>query len=406
MNSIHQFLDNEKYRKWSIIFVAAALPFIMSYLPFFMKISGLSGGMIMLLFLLPLILLSIPHFLYFFSEIFLYLLLITIAGISLFWSDDVGRGISLIVWMLITISVVTLLNEKKMISYFVKTFSNSLLLFCILLYFDLLTIGMEVRYAKEKRFGFIGGDLQIDPNFLALWLSIPLFYFFQQILINKNIKEKLYNLVGFLLSIIFLISTVSRGAFISLVMVSILVVLLYFKDIFKKKKLVIVFSGVFLLVASILIYLNETSFLLKRFASAFQDPRIEILQIGLGYILKDPIHFLFGYGFGSSELLIGKEFSEAVKNELGQKAFNTHNVYLDFFIQTGVIGFIIYIYILINFFKKFKEVLVIEHNLFFICTLTFFLVDSFFINSLGSYMWPFLFGIFLSKHITTSKGKI
>ena len=183
----------------------------------------------------------------------------------------------------------------------------------------------------------------LDPNIAGYFL---IFLFLILHLIETTSKHLfLKSLIVFLVLI-----TISRSAIGTLL---ILLILIYLKSIkldtvlrFSLKKIVCVL-GILITVFVTISYFDTSGKLDNIFTSrvTIKDRSAQIhfglIEYGYEKILEDPETFIKGYGFGSAYLLTSKFFGS---NKYG----NFHSEFLTIQIETGVIGLVFYLLIIIT----------------------------------------------------------
>jgi O-antigen ligase len=237
-----------------------------------------------------------------------------------------------------------------------------------------------------------------DPHTYALYLGliIPLA---ASALYFKLFKEKTIIWISLVLSVFALITTFSRGGYISLFVLAAVFGIFNYKKLPKKK----IFSGVLLMLLAVILFalspagtrLGQTFDLQERSVSG----RLQILAESLS-LWKD--NFIFGTGIGN--------YSYAVNNVASYRSpINAHNTYLEIATELGLVGLLVWLFIvfmlvfgLVVFLKKMagpdnKEYFAIGLGLLggFACYFT----NSLFETAL---YWPVVLAVFVENTAITS----
>jgi O-antigen ligase len=395
----------ERFLNIYLSFVAFTFAYLISYIPFLTEVSTLRSPYIVAMYYAPFFLVVIWFKdMISIKEIRYYLGVICIAIITFVWTIEPTKGITniyLLIQALLCAFLISYFGYRKFWSFF----SWGLFVFSILLKFKVLYFFLDTYNYDGNRLGYIDGQFALDPNFFGLFLGLSLFYFvtetFQKQTYKVNRVYTLLNGSAGLLILYFLVSTLSRTITLSLILVVGLYVLaLSYKGILKLTKRQVLFGGlsiIFALIVVTLIVLNTS--LISRFSNLFKDDRFEIWSIILNIMSSLNLNSVFGYGLGSSDLIIGRYFPGAVIGDDGLLRFSAHNLYLDWLLQTGYIG-LIYLLLVIGLYIR-KTLISHKRNFltdaFLIGSVI--LICSFGINTFGHYSWPVLIGLMLGSII-------
>jgi O-antigen ligase len=407
-----------KYTYWIEVFlriylkfVMFTMPFLIAYIPFLTETLSLKSPFIIGLYYGPLLfsviwLKEIIRF----KTIKYYSVIILISLITIIWSLDINKGITNIFLLGATIFIsylIYLFDYRKIWAWF----SWGMVVFTILLKFKVLYFFLNTYNFGGDRLGYIEGQFATDPNFLGMYIGFALFYFISTL--KNNLSKKLnksyiyIHLAACLLLIYYLFLTLSRTITLSLILTIVFIfVSLVLKNNFKEKKVLVrtlLITGVSIILF-IVILLNTP--LSSRFKGLLQDDRIEIWKVIWDLIGRFDIYSFFGYGLGSSDMMIGKYFHGALAGSDGILRFSAHNLYFDWLLQTGLIGFGILLYLLGKTIKVNWKSLN-SNNIDTFLVSTFFLICSFGINTFGHYSWPVIVGLIFSTLLTiesTQKG--
>lgn len=196
---------------------------------------------------------------------------------------------------------------------------------------------------KEDRFNaFIN-----NPNYLSMRALFILSYYMYQFCLNK-LSTIRFGSIFVILSLITL-ATKSKAGFVALAIITILFVIFYLKQDFKKRIKVV---GIFalLIIAVCLVGYTYLIQLIDRFLisyngdsllSTFLTGRDEIWGLYLDKIYSSPFKFLFGHGLLHEQIYIASQFGPT----------ETHNFYIFLLYRFGIVGIIALGYIIYLFIK-------------------------------------------------------
>ncbi len=177
----------------------------------------------------------------------------------------------------------------------------------------------------------------LDPNLLGGYLLIPFSlllkrYFEEPKKLNRQILFILIILVAFSI-----FSTLSRGAIFSTALFIIILLLRFGKEGLKK------LTPVFLSTIFILPFLQSNFF--KRATNIWLDRGAGRLDIWIGGLRAARKYFLLGSGINTFPISY-TEFSSYTPIYMGIYR-GAHNIYLSILVETGIIGFILFILVIV-----------------------------------------------------------
>ncbi|OKL37662.1 hypothetical protein BLL40_05015 [Domibacillus mangrovi] len=286
-----------------------------------------------------------------------YFILSIYTLLGLLWTEELFRGMYLVYNMIVAPFIaMSLIRTRNGLKVW-RNFSWSVLLLSLLLHSDLLKVFFN--YYEVQRFAYYYGDISLNPNSFGLWLNLSLAYFITigiKLYQNKNLSNfrLLILIMNITLTVYFMVITVSRSTMIAGIVAVFLLIII------SKSKLVIVLTS-FLVSFTLLCVLitlnmdgsNQGGFIIDRFSTLDLNGREDIWGIVFNTSFESPDKFLFGVGTGGAEKEIGSAHSEGTVriSDDGTARTSTHNVYLLFLLQGGVVGIFIYLMFLINLFK-------------------------------------------------------
>ncbi len=188
-----------------------------------------------------------------------------------------------------------------------------------------------------RAFGFFP-----SPQNFALFLGIIFFLSF--FIKNKIAGPVFYS--GILAIILAILFTLSRGAYVALLMTTF--ILICYRLFNKKEVQMKVFGLLYIVLSMLVIFLLSFSPFMERFTDIFlaQDTsrqhRIELWRKSLMVIKENPF---FGVGLGNLPIYI-----EPDKNL--RAPVNAHNTYLEIWAELGLVGFVLFILIFLSLIYK------------------------------------------------------
>ncbi len=199
---------------------------------------------------------------------------------------------------------------------------------------------------------FYGTDFtySIHPSYLSMYVLISVFISFESwydISLKKGFRIGWLILSVFLLSSIYFIS--SRAAIIAaIIMISFYALN---KIIILKKSRLIWLSIIVILILSLPLIRNNDriNFVIQGFSNEKnfdlrkQDERIIVWESAIEIIKKNPI---LGVGIGDVRTELVKEYVQIGEYKLSKQRLNAHNQFLEVFLEGGLIGFSMFLFIL------------------------------------------------------------
>lgn len=196
-----------------------------------------------------------------------------------------------------------------------------------------------------------------NPNVFGFYINIVIITICTRMNIDKSKKDRKFDILAmltFISSIICLFLTFSRAAWLSLVLALFLIGVLFDK----KYIFISLLISVFIFGADALLGIDRAN-IVKLSDDSSLSYRLELWRISLK-VIKD--NFITGIGFGTFFKYTGL-YSDIVKKYIE----HCHNIYLQIFMETGIIGFSIFIGTLYSLVKKLlKECFKDKYNRFYI----------------------------------------
>lgn len=289
----------------------------------------------------------IPRFLKFELLLFVFFIYYCSTGIFSTYKYYSLRLIILILIVLFFYSVIRFLFYKLSIVQMEKIITQAGLVF------NISSLVFFVYGVFQVNFNFLGNNItsmgllidrgmprmigtSIDPNIFVLFNSLFFFYFIER-------KHK----VGIVLSITTILLTFSRGGYISVVL-PLLLSLLAFENKGRAKSIIgiLLTSLTVPFILNFLFNIDIWKIINNRFLSLGSDQgsgRYEIWDNALQLFWDFPIFGIGIYNFQQYNLQYFNDFHYP------------HNTYLEVLVESGIIGFILYITLLLTFIFKLYE---------------------------------------------------
>lgn len=232
----------------------------------------------------------------------------------------------------------------------------------------------------------------LSPNYLAMYIAPAIILGIYLLSVSKNLKQKIAYLLLLIPVLLSLYLTYSYSTWISLLLTFVLLS-------FIQKKITMRY---FFLLLATLFLLFVTQFKSEKFNNLFENfsrsslsSRITIWNVSIKLIKENPILGIGAGNFQTAYLAKQSEFPPYLEWAVPQP----HNIFLAFWLQTGILGLIGFLTLLL---KLFKELFMLLNNKksavlatpllgFFIYTLLHGLIDTtYWKNDLAFIFWIFV----------------
>jgi O-antigen ligase len=280
-------------------------------------------------------------------------------ALSLLWTPNKLRGVlatGIIVVIFTTFLSILTLNLRKLWKTFIKIltitafFSSLFALFQILA--DKIGVSPALTLLPENYRSDLFGVARPtaffqEPQFFANLLLLPILHSLNAAINGKNPKRN-WTVAIFLTSILFL--TLSRGAILALSAGVLFLLIINFQKIKRFLWLlpVILIAGISTLTLLSPKIANQLSLGLlgnSGYVAASTDERMAMNEMAIKTITKSPPNFLFGTGIGGT----GRSYQAAFG--CPESCIN-FNQYLDIFVETGLLGFSLFLLLLFQLLKS------------------------------------------------------
>lgn len=251
--------------------------------------------------------------------------------LSLLWTNDYSQGSGYILSLGLRLLMIILAFQLTMEAREIRWIFLAMMLGTVVL--AVMVMGSSVTSSMETRTSLIYNDTAFDTNNLSGYLAIGL-----ALLLNYRFRNRALEVVRYIgagLSIVAILMTSSRGGAIA--MVGAILATGFVQRNFRntvKYLLIVIAGGALLLFLMRQMGVSYVENLIDRFLNdpngSGQD-RLIVWRYSLQLAKRWPI---FGYGIGSSFPMLQKYY----RSEIG-----THNVYLTFLLDGGVVGLWIFL---------------------------------------------------------------
>lgn len=190
-------------------------------------------------------------------------------------------------------------------------------------------------------------------TYLSLYVSLSLVYFILKILEGDFLWKKMFSIISALILGLGLVQLSSKAVLIStLIILNICIPYINTQKSLRWKLLLtsLGITFIFLMISlKIDSFRDRYYFQLKNDVvqqyekDEFMEPRIVRWRVALNLVKKSPV---LGYGAGSELKLLKNEYYNNKLYNSYINELNAHNQYLSFLIKTGVVGLLLYLYVL------------------------------------------------------------
>jgi O-antigen ligase len=226
----------------------------------------------------------------------------------------------------------------------------------------------------------------VHPNFYALWAAPLLALLIPDV--AQNLKSKILNLksILWLLGAIGLLFSFSRAGWLGLT-AAILIYLIVAAD--KKIRQLVLYAFIVIVIVTVSIPNLRFRFILPFYGEKSAVSRLSLWETGIKGIKESPITGLGLTGFSRNW--------ERLNTDLGLPDTHNfpHNIFLDFWVETGLLGLVSFIGIawfgIYNGFKNLQDIIKLGVALFLITMIVQGLIDNpYFKNDLAMVFWVIL----------------
>jgi O-antigen ligase len=284
--------------------------------------------------------------------------------VSMLYSADIPEALNLATRQLAillfpVLFAISNLDLKKYTMNLVYIFGFSCTITILYLYFDAIhtILYFKLPLASLFRLIFMNHNFSIPIGIHATYLSVytafALISFLYLLVSQKQLKHKWIYVVAAAILFGGLLQLSSRSVFIAFLIVMNLVFPLL---VFNGKKRLQAFLATSLISVGLLVLIYSVDSFKTRYISDLKvdltdhvkiieniEPRVARWDVMFELIKRSPV---IGYGSGSETRLLKEKYFEKGLYNSYLNEFNAHNEYLSILIKTGIIGLLLFLYIL------------------------------------------------------------
>lgn len=288
------------------------------------------------------------------------LLLVVMAG-SLFYSKGIEGGLINLIRLLTLCLLVFLIIQIKVEVESLDLMINivviaAIIISCISILENILNPQIAIQNVLSSGLKIdraTAGGIYADPNRFAASLFLPIIYSFILVLTTDKIKTKIFFSFSIAVLIIGLVSSYSRSAFLSLGL-TLLIITIYLKKVPQLSILSLIGLVIILSVqplrSSFLLYGERILELLGGAIDTSSNIRLMLGSAAIGMFMDSN---MIGVGFGA----FSENFISYFSTQESVGVVEPHNVFYTIFAELGLIGFLIFILILVKIFADGVQVI-------------------------------------------------
>lgn len=307
--------------------------------------------------------------------------------------------------LVIPLALIFLSTPIKNFETVKKTFALATLLAVMI---SLFNIG-EYIIQKSNTFeftkgGFINNLLVSERLYLGFCSVISLIFLIE---IFSKSYSKTIKIASGLASVLLMFFVFFVSARVAIISTLLIIVLFIVFKLNKKEKLIASLS----LIVFVALFFTFNKNLKNRFFHSNyvytesvvdklleREPRSIIWKCSYD-IIKNNHHFLFGNGFRQTKSLLVECYhgieKEKKRNWFIESNFNSHNQFIDFFLCSGIIGLLLFLYLLYSLFKDSTKDFMSISLLLALCLMLF--IDNIFHRQIGNYFFAVICIIILNQ---------
>lgn len=334
------------------------------------------------------------------------ILIMITATIAIFISSETWKALGLwrayflepILFFLIFIQVI---NSKQKLSKILYALGFSAIIISLFAIYQKITgefIPVKMWQPENMR---RVTSFYTSPNAVGLFLAPIIMIYLGWVFENKAKKlfSFLWQIFTITIAIFAIIFTMSEGTWVGLIVALIFFTFLSFFHQIKYKKSIIIFA----ILISIIIPLLNIDKIQTIIATPSAQNRLTLWNGSLNFLTENPKNFIFGAGiFGFP--VVQDKFRDPLKLE---PLIYPHNIFLNFWMEIGLLGMIAFIWMFISFFsqsiniiKKRKSFIIIGVTCALVTILVHGLLDvPYFKNDLALLFWVIIGVFIISKKL-------
>ncbi|WP_452221588.1 O-antigen ligase family protein [Lacinutrix salivirga] len=281
------------------------------------------------------------------------------------------KAIVLALPLVFSITSIDTINYKLILKYFVYGCIVAYLLSLIIGFYNSFSfnpLSFDTTLASHKSNELVNPNASplLTNNFLSVNFTLDMnptalaMYFSMSLAILYTVKELFTKKQKYLFSVLLILGVLQLASVLGILML-IFVVFSLIKPSLKKPMIITVVSG-FILFLGVVSQKEKQSYFDSEKLEKI-DSRVLIWHTALNSI--DSSNFFFGNGVKNAQKLLDKNYPK--EGEFGFaaqiKKLDSHNMYLQFILEIGVVGLIVYLISIFVFFKQIKTMNNFSKNL-------------------------------------------
>lgn len=300
------------------------------------------------------------------KEVLLLVSLYLLSWISLVYSPDKNEGLNILgrqqaIFIFPVLLALSGMDRGKYLLPLCRFFAFSCTIAVLYLYFDALKIIDLFQLPMSSLFSldFMNHNfslpLHIHATYLSMYVAFSIIILAWLLSLEKNSKWKLVYSFCMLILSVGLMQLSSRAAFIALlVVINIVFPFLLFvgkqRIRFISVSLLlscVVFFGIATIDAFKVRYVNDLKkdLINRGTLVEINEPRVDRWEVIGEMVLRSPV---IGYGIGAEKNMLQEKYFDNKLFNSYLNEFNTHSAYLSLLMKLGVLGLILFVYILFS----------------------------------------------------------
>ncbi len=350
-------------------------------------------------------------------QLLVLLALLLLTAVSIIYTRNKAQGVSLLVRQLamLLFPFILLINPIRLMSYRVRLFwiFTLVCLFTILyLYLDafrvILYYHLPLRSILSSAFINHNFSLPVDlhATYLSMYIALSLVFLITVYYEEVSKRKKLFIISSMIVLLAGLLQLGSRAVLIAALLIGIFIIPGFLLTKKQRPAYLLRFITCLCLLCGVILlsdslknrYINELGMDLGKRGNSYSNttPRIERWKLGFELVEVSP---LIGYGSGDeTDLLTEKYYAHKFYNAYLFR-LNSHNQYLGFLLKSGLIGLLVYLWVLWYSFR----IAVRKKDILFLGFLVIISTVSFSENYLDVNKGIFFYAFFLSFFIIAEK---
>ena len=284
--------------------------------------------------------------------------------ITILYSRDKSEGFNVTgrqtaLFLIPLLFVVNGLDLEKYKLLLLKIFAFTCVVTVLYLYVDAIRVITYFHLPASSLFSnmFINHNfsapIELHATYMSMYVALSIFVLLYNLIQQSSFKRRLFYVISILVLAAGLVQLSSRAVVIALLII-INVAFPFFMLKGKRRIFFIIITTLFSAVSIFLVtkvnsfkvrYIGELKNDLTQVSvnNEILEPRIARWKLAMQLVKKSPI---IGHGNGSEKRMLKQLYFENKLYISYLNEFNAHNQYLSFLLKTGIIGLLIYLYVL------------------------------------------------------------